>query len=274
MNTLTHKSIFFTKMHGLGNDFVIIPAIVQDIVQSELPITLITDRHRGIGCDQLLIIERSKRADFFCRIFNADGSEAVQCGNGLRCVARYLHEDKHCSKTAFTLETQAGVFQISIQDYDHITLTIPAPSTSEASSVPLKLNQTPHQATAHLLSLGNPHAIIQVTALDTIDVDSLGREIASFPEFSSGINIGFLQVNNPHHITLRTYERGAGQTYACGSNACAAVFSGISNGYLESPVTVEFIHGCLSIEYDQERKLIHMTGPATRVYEGKFVSYW
>ena len=258
-------------MHSLGNDFVIINAIHQTILPTQLPITLLADRHRGIGFDQLLIIELSKHADFYCRIFNADGSEAEQCGNGLRCVARFIHEEKLCAQSSFQIETRAGMFPITIHDDDHISMTLTAPIIQEAS-VELNIKQSRYKLILDVLSLGNPHAIIKVASLETITVGQLGLEIISHPHFSQGINIGFLQIRDNHHMELRTYERGVGETHACGSNACAAVFAGIVNGWVRSPVTVQFRYGCVSIEYDDEKKLIRMTGPASRVFEGEINS--
>lgn len=260
-------SIHFTKMHGLGNDFVVINAIKQNIILSQLSIPLLGDRHQGIGFDQLLLIEPSRKANIFCRIFNADGSEAEQCGNGLRCIARFLHENKLCSHT-LTIETKAGTFPITIHDYDHIKVSIPAPHFLD-HALALNIKQSPHKIICDSLSLGNPHAILKITSLDHTDVTSLGVEISTHSHFPHGANVGFLQINDASHITLRTFERGTGETHACGSNACAAVFAGIKNGWLKSPVTVEFRYGCLTIEYDEKEKLMHMIGPATHVFEGE-----
>lgn len=261
------KLITFTKMHGLGNDFVIIDATSRSESLS-LPIVQLADRHRGIGFDQLLLIEPSTQADFFCRIFNADGSEAEQCGNGLRCVARFIHENKLSRQTTFQVETKAGMFAITIQDDDHISVTIDVPKF-QPTVVELHSKFFPYPLTANILSLGNPHAIINVTAVDAIAIEQLGAEISSQTNFPNGINIGFAQICDSHHVRLRTYERGVGETHACGSNACATAYVGILNGWLTSPVSIEFRFGSLSIEYDEKNKFIRMIGPATKVFTGQ-----
>ena len=264
---LMKNAIHFTKMHSLGNDFVVINTMKQTLSLTQALIIQLADRHQGIGFDQLLLIEPSTQADFYCRIFNADGSEAEQCGNGLRCIARLIHEDKLFPQSSFKIETKAGIFPVVIQDYDHMDVLINAPKLQEAS-VELRLKQIPDKIIVDILSLGNPHAITQVPSIDTIDVKRLGSEISTHPHFSHGINVGFMQILNSQHIRLRTYERGAGETHACGSNACAAAYIGITHGWLTSPVTVEFRYGKLLIKHDKIYNHIQMTGPAVRVFEG------
>ncbi len=260
--------IRFAKMHGLGNDFMLIDAINQSFSREKLSIPKLADRHLGVGFDQLLFIEKSSRADFFCRIFNADGSEAEQCGNGLRCVARFIHEQQLINKNIFTIETKAGVFPVKMADYDHISVALGVPQI-EKNSVDLTLSSSEKSIRVNAISLGNPHALIAVDNLQTTPVTSLGPEIGAHTFFSNGANVGFMQIINPHHILLRTFERGAGETLACGSNACAAVIAGILNHSLQSPVTVEFSTGKLCIEWDGETKPIQMTGPASFVYCGE-----
>jgi diaminopimelate epimerase len=257
----------FTKMHGLGNDFMVINTLNQSIDLKQLPITTLSDRHVGVGFDQLLLIEKSKQADFFCRIFNADGSEAEQCGNGLRCVARFIHENGLYAGSTFSLETKAGVFPIDINDYDHIRVTLAAPNHA-AQSVELSLPNQLGNLTVNVLSLGNPHAVIKVASLESTPINLLGPAISTHPHFPQGTNVGFMQIINPNHVRLRTIERGSGETHACGSNACAAALTGIKNGWLQSPVKVEFHYGELLIDWDDTKHLIHMTGPAARVFSG------
>lgn len=259
---MKHTSLPFTKMHGLGNDFIIVNAL------SEIPIPALADRHTGIGFDQLLLIEPGKQADYFCRIFNADGSEAEQCGNGLRCVARYLYEEGIQKKPEFSLETIAGIFPVSIRDNDHIRITMGAPLIQAAlTQLPL-INDS---VSASIISTGNPHAIIKVPALENLAIQELGNAIANHVTFKHGANVGFLQVMDTGHARLRTYERGAGETLACGSNACAAAVAGILNGWLSHTVEIAFRLGHLTIEWEGEGKPIHMTGPAARVYTGYLV---
>lgn len=261
--------LHFTKMHGLGNDFIIIHAKSDSLDLNTLPFALMANRHLGIGCDQILIIETSTEADFFCRIINADGSEAEQCGNGLRAAARFVHETSlHLSKH-LTIATIAGIFPIEINDYHHIRVTLPVIGLeSSLLNIPLPLLDTVIDGTS--VSLGNPHFIIKVTNLDTTHIKQIGSNLSTHPSFPKGTNVGFMQVMNPGHIRLRTYERGSGQTYACGSNACAAVLAGIQDGCLHKSVIVEFEFGQLIIEWEGKDSPVHMTGPATWVFTGEW----
>jgi diaminopimelate epimerase len=263
------NSIHFTKMHGLGNDFVVIDAINQALDMGLLPTQLMADRHFGIGCDQLLIIQTSAVADFFCRILNADGSEAEQCGNGLRCVARYVHEHKLHSQSHFTIETIAGVFPVEIKDYDHISVTLAASGVvSSELSIPLPAIDLVVNGSS--LSIGNPHFILQVPDIKTTPIAQIGSALAVHSAFPKGVNVGFVQVMKPDYILLRTYERGAGETNACGSNACAAVAAGILDGTLANSVIVEFKFGQLLIEWEGSSKPVRMTGPAAIIFSGEW----
>lgn len=262
-----NQTITFTKMHGLGNDFVVINTLSQTLPAGSFDITRMADRHLGIGFDQLLLIEASQKADFFCRIYNADGSEAEQCGNGLRCVARYLHEEGIHPNKSLTLETIAGVFPIVIEDYDHIRITMGEPNITS----PLVEVNLPSQVTSNIsiIDTGNPHAIVKVDQLDTDALEQLSPEISTLSHFPKGANVGFMQIMTANHARLRTFERGAGETRACGSNACAAAVAGILNGWLNDPVKIEFHCGSLTIEWEGKGKPVHLTGPASRVFEGK-----
>lgn len=261
--------IHFTKMHGLGNDFVVINTFTQPINFSLLPISTLSNRYIGIGFDQLLLIEPSQQADFFCRIFNADGSEAEQCGNGLRCIARFIHEQGLTSHSSFTIATKAGIYPVEIKNYQHISITMGAPHIAEILTE-LAVEHSIQRIPLSILSVGNPHAIIKVDSITSDLPNELGSTLSMHPYFLQGANIGFMQVISPHHILLRTFERGAGETFACGSNACAAVVAGITNGWLQSKVEVEFHYGSLLIEWEGKDKPIQMTGPASLVYTGEF----
>lgn len=260
--------IRFTKMHGLGNDFVIINATKNQLDVSKLPIQKLSNRHVGIGFDQLLVLEPSTKADFFCRIFNADASEAEQCGNGLRCLARYIHESGLRQQTSLTLETKAGVFPIQIEDYDRIRVTLATPEL-KPQQIEFASKLSPHTLPVSILSMGNPHAIVKVDSME-IPAHEIGLEIAALPFFSNGANVGFMQIMDHHHIRLRTFERGVGETFACGSNACAAAIVGMMNGWLQTKVDVQFHYGSLSIEWQGKDAPIHMIGPAAFVYSGEF----
>lgn len=264
-----NHSIPFVKMHGLGNDFIVMDTIKRPLEIASLPIKRMADRHFGIGCDQILIISKAKHADFFCLILNSDGSEAEQCGNGLRCVARYIHEEKLHSSRQFTIETVAGVFPIDIKDYEHIQVTLPLPDLS-AQTLHIPIPELNMEVSGNSLSIGNPHFIISVDNLKYYQTKQVGAALSTHSVFPKGTNVGFVQKLNPGHIVLRTYERGAGETYACGSNACAAVASGILQGELQNSVNVDFQYGQLKIEWQGQGKPVQMTGPAAKVFSGLF----
>lgn len=261
------KPFHFTKMHGLGNDFVVMNGMDEKILLNPTEITTLSHRYLGIGFDQLLLIERSQKTDFFCRIFNADGSEAEQCGNGLRCVARFVHENGLTQAKHFQIETKAGVYPVQIDDYDHIQVTMGAPELLK-TSVELILNPEDNKVTLSALSMGNPHAVIKVDSLDSSMIESLAHQVANHSFFPQGVNVGFMQMISPNHIRLRTFERGVGETFACGSNACAAAVAGIANGWLSDTVQVDFRYGYLRIEWAGAHHPVNMIGPAVKVYDG------
>lgn len=261
--------IYFTKMHALGNDFVVINTLTQNTKAiTHLPIVQLADRHSGIGFDQLLIIESSKRADFYCRIYNADGHEALQCGNGLRCVARELHEQKLC-QNLLSLETKAGIFPIDIKNYQEIRIELGVPTIKQQQ---FKLNP---DLTLSLISLGNPHAILKVNSLADQDAILKGKYIFQHSAFKEGINVGLMEIIDSNHIALRTIERGVGETDACGSNAAAAVCAGIVNGWLDNghSIEVKFKRGSLMIDWQDPQQALSMIGPANRVFSGNFESF-
>lgn len=247
----------FCKMHGLGNDFILVSGIHEKQDWQSLAQTL-SNRNTGIGFDQLLVIENSKQADFFCRIFNSDGSEAMQCGNGLRCVARYLHEQGLHPHRQMRIETKAGCFDIAIQDYDSIEVIMGVPNVVHAlTELKLSNNQT---VPVSILSLGNPHTIVKLDSIEKMGIDGYPQDT----------NVGFMKIVDRHHIYLRTFERGAGETCACGSNAVAAAAAGIVNNWLDSPVRIEFRYGSLRVEWAGPGQPISMTGPAARVFSGVY----
>lgn len=256
-------------MHGLGNDFVVVNSLQESLDLKQLDFSRLANRHIGIGFDQLLVIEPSRNADFFCRIYNADGSEAEQCGNGLRCIARYIHEEKINTNNTFSIETRAGVFPMEIRDYDHISAYMGSPQI-QRNLVDLDLPDSGILPIS-ILSLGNPHAVTKVESIDSAFIVSLAPKISAHSFFPEGVNVGFMQIVNKNHIRLRTFERGVGETFACGSNACAAAVAGMVNGWLQSQVQVDFIYGSLEISWEGEDKPIRMTGPAARVYSGVVV---
>lgn len=274
----------FTKMHGLGNDFMLLDRIQQDAPVPVERISELADRHKGIGFDQLLVIEPAILAgsDFNYRIYNADGSEAEHCGNGARCVARYLADQGLnkglSSQTDIALGMPTGnIIQCSLQDDGQITVDMGEPITepqaipflaeTEVLTYPLEISKdSVIQISA--LSMGNPHAVYQVDDVDTAPLAEFGPLIENHKLFPERVNAGFMQVVNPELIRLRVYERGAGETLACGTGACAAVVAGILRSLLSETVTVELKGGKLSIRWKGVGHPVLMTGPATFVYEG------
>jgi len=269
----------FTKMHGLGNDFVVFDGVRQTIALTPEQCRRIADRHFGVGCDQILLVEAPTRADadFRYRIFNADGGEVEQCGNGARCFVRYVHDKGLTDKTVIRVETASGIIEPRLLDNGQVTVDMGAPrfapadipfaAEAEAPSYALKVGQ--HVLDIAALSMGNPHALLRVNDLDSAPVDILGPAIESHKRFPQRVNAGFMQVLTPHDIRLRVYERGAGETLACGTGACAAAVAGIRQGWLKSPVSVHTRGGDLVIEWAGKGQSVFMTGPAETVFEGE-----
>lgn len=272
--------IEFTKMHGLGNDFVVIDAIRQPISLTPEQIRFIADRHFGIGCDQVLLVEESRQsdADFRYRIFNADGSEVAQCGNGARCFARFIRDKQLSEKDKILVDTDAGQLLLSF-DGDLVTVNMGVPRHHPVQ-IPLKAEQEEKFYTAEVngiekafgaVSLGNPHAVLQVIDVQLAPVEELGEALENHPVFPERANIGFMQVVNPNELKLRVYERGTGETLACGSGACAAVVVGIEQHLLAHDVVVNLPGGQLKIQWQGRGHPVLMTGPAVSVYEGSIV---
>jgi len=271
--------IEFTKMHGLGNDFVVIDAINQDIDLSEDEVRLIADRHFGVGCDQLLLVEVAELddVDFVYRIFNADGSEVEQCGNGARCFAVFVREKGLTNKDRIRVETASGIIELHVQADEQITVDMGVPEFAPWNipfNADTRLNEYALDVNGDVLkigvvSMGNPHAVTIVENVDTTAVEVLGAGIESHPLFPNRVNAGFMQIINDAHIRLRVFERGAGETLACGTGACAAVVIGCLQGHLTNQVQVDLPGGSLQISWQGGASPVMMTGPATTVFEGK-----
>ena len=262
--------INFTKMHGLGNDFVVINNLDGDVCLSVEEIRQLADRRFGIGFDQLLMIESatSKSADFRYVIFNADGAEVSQCGNGARCFALYIHKKNLSYKNPLTVETNAGLLVLNINSDNTVKVDMGMPNF-EPSKIPLNLNQlsSEYNVGGHMLgslSIGNPHAILIQDEIDNID--GIASKIQSSELFPEGVNVGFMKIINKREIQLRVVERGVGETHACGSGACAAVIHGVRQGLLDSKVLVHLNGGDATVEFDGEK--VYLTGPGKFVYEG------
>ena len=272
--------IRFTKMHGLGNDFIVLDAIHQDFVPTPAQARFLADRHFGVGCDQILVVERatSPGVDFRYRIFNADGGEVEQCGNGARCFARFVHEQGLTQKREIRVETQSGLITPRLEADGQVTVDmgvprfrpaeIPFDSVTDSILHPLTVGDA--RIDISVVSMGNPHAVQVVANVAAAPVGQLGPLIEAHPRFPRRVNAGFMQIVDRHAIRLRVYERGAGETLACGTGACAAVVAGIRRGLLDSPVRVGMRGGELSIAWNGEAANsvapVMMTGPATSVF--------
>jgi len=268
----------FTKMHGAGNDFVVIDSITQRVSLRARDIRRISDRRLGIGCDQVLVVEPPGRpdVDFRYRIYNADGSEVEQCGNGARCFARFVREKKLTNKRVITVETRGGTLELRARDKHQVEVNMGAPRF-EPIAVPIQVNAQLDQYALSLdgetvnvgaVSMGNPHAILRVEDIDEAEVARLGPLIEGHRLFPAQANAGFMQVVSPTEIHLRVFERGVGETLACGSGACAAVAHGISLGWLQETVTVNLPGGKLCVSWKGQGEPVMMTGPTANVFEG------
>lgn len=274
-------NLTFAKMHGLGNDFVLFDALSHPISLSAAQIKAIADRRHGIGCDQVLLIEpaRGGEADVRYRIFNADGREVEQCGNGARCVAQYLRDRHGIQKDTILVETSTGQIALYFEPDGMIRVNMGPPRLDpEAIPVLAKRSSIGYEITIggeridfFALSMGNPHAVIAVDEVETAPVEHLGARLAVHPCFPEGANVGFMQVLDRGHLRLRVFERGVGETLACGSGACAAVVAGRLMSRLDPEVTVKLRGGTLRIAWDRASSPVWMSGPATHVFEGRIV---
>ena len=271
--------LHFTKMHGAGNDFVVIDAVRAAVRINEDQIRKIADRQTGVGCDQVLLIEPPKRpdADFEYRIFNADGSPAGQCGNGARCVGRFIHEQRLSAKSTITLQVGSDLRRLEFDETGSVKAELGAPIFAPAQ-IPFATDEdaTEHALTlanvtvmAGVVSVGNPHAVLLVDDIAATPVEKIGPMIQSLDVFPEGVNVGFMQVESNTQVKLRVFERGAGETLACGSGACAAVIHGIRLGQLANKVTVSVPGGKLEVSWDNGVSSVWLSGPAETVFEGK-----
>ena len=270
----------FTKMHGAGNDFVVVDATHAPLIVDAPGIRRLADRHFGIGFDQMLVVEpaRSPDTDFYYRIFNADGGEVSQCGNGARCFVRYVHDKGLCAKNAIRVETRSGIIEPRLEKDGRVTVNMGAPifepiripfvAERRASTYPLEVGGRKREISA--VSMGNPHVVQVVADVDAAPVASEGPLIECHPRFPERVNAGYMQIVDRGHIKLRVFERGAGETLSCGTGACAAVVAGIARGLLDSPVIVDTRGGVLEIAWTGEAQPVSMTGPAQSVFEGEF----
>ncbi len=278
---LRFMKLEFTKMHGTGNDFVVINNIKQDVSLSAAQIRHIADRHFGVGCDQLLLVEAAERddAEFRYRIFNADGGEVEQCGNGARCFARFVVDQGLTESQNISVETASGLIHLKLETDERVSVDMGVPDF-EPQALPFEAEGTPeyHELVVNgekyaigAVSVGNPHAVLLVDSVNEAPVNTLGPLIESHERFPQRVNVGFMEIVDRRHIRLRVYERGVGETLACGSGACAAVAVAIRNRLLDENVRAELRGGDLTIAWAGINNTLLMTGPAETVYEGQII---
>jgi diaminopimelate epimerase len=268
----------FTKMQGLGNDFVVINGIAQSVKLKPEQVRAIADRHFGVGCDQLLLVGAPKTpaADFYYRIFNADGSEVEQCGNGARCFARFVRDQGLIDKDEIRVETAAGLIQLRIEADGQITVDMGRPALEPADIPFIASARAAHYPITvagaaldiSVVSMGNPHAVLVVEDTDKAPLAYLGPLLERHERFPKHANVGFMQVMARNQVRLRVFERGVGETLACGTGACAAVVAGRLRGLLNAAVKVDLRGGSLRIRWQGEDQPVIMTGPAVGVFEG------
>jgi len=268
----------FTKMHGAGNDFVVFDGVTRPISLTPEKIRRLADRHFGIGCDQVLVVERptASGADFRYRIFNADGGEVEQCGNGARCFVRFVRDKRLTDKNEIAVETISGMIYPRLEPDGNVTVNMGVPRF-EPAEVPFEagkrenvydLEVNGRKVSVTALSMGNPHAVQVVPEVDSAPVNTQGPLIERHARFPQRVNAGYMEVVDRRHIRLRVYERGAGETLACGSGACAAVVAGRLRNLLDDKVDVKLLGGTLRVSWDGEGQPVWMTGPAVTVFEG------
>ena len=271
--------IQFSKMHGLGNDFVVIDGVTQKIFLSTEMIKKLGDRHFGIGFDQLLLVEPpyDPEQDFHYRIFNADGSEVQQCGNGARCFARFVRLKGLTNRDRIAVSTMSGRIVLQLEHDNQVMVNMGVPEF-EPAKVPFRaqkaektylLRVAEQTVMCGVVSMGNPHCVLEVENVKTAPVETLGAELESFDRFPERVNVGFMELVSANEIRLRVFERGAGETMACGTGACAAAVVGIAQGKLRDRVKVHLPGGTLQIAWKGPGTPVFMTGPAEHVFDGE-----
>lgn len=265
----TRMIVNFTKMHGLGNDFVVIDLITQGARLQKSQIKRIADRKFGIGCDQVILVTPPTRgeADFFYRIFNADGQEVEQCGNGVRCAAKFFIDNGLSNKTQLVADCLGGTMQLQIDNEHQVSVNL-GKNYGQVVTKPLNYDNLPNKI--HTVSTGNPHGVLLVDSIKPDDVLEWGKKLTNDQIFPEGANIGFMQIIDRNTIKLRVYERGTGPTHACGSAACAALLVGNHLNLLDNKIAVQFEYGELLLEINQHDQSLQMSGPANSVYIGRF----
>lgn len=269
----------FTKMHGLGNDFVVIDAVTQNVRVTASMARRLSDRKTGIGCDQVLVVEppSDPEIDFNYRIFNSDGAEVEQCGNGARCLARFVQDRRLTGKNPIRVKTCNRVMQLEMVNKSTVSVDmgvpelnpqeIPFEAPEKATTYDLDVDSESYSIAA--VSMGNPHAVLTVDNAEKAPVAELGEKIESHQRFPNRVNVGFMEIRDRSEIRLRVFERGVGETEACGSGACAAAVAALQQDLVDSPVTLQLNRGSLKIDWQGEGQPLIMTGPAATVFHGR-----
>lgn len=274
----------FTKMHGIGNDYVYVNCLKERVADPARTARLVSDRHFGIGSDGLILIEPSEKADFTMTMYNADGSQGAMCGNGIRCVGKYVYDHGLTNQEHVRIETISGIKELDLTvregKVELVRVNMGSPrleaaqipiltQEKEAVNLPIEVDGETYGITG--VSMGNPHAVVYLEDLDNLDIETLGPKFENHPCFPDRINTEFCKVLDEHNLQMRVWERGSGETLACGTGACAAAVSSIINGYTKEQVNVKLLGGSLQIYWDRENNLVYMTGPAEEVFHGEIV---
>lgn len=272
----------FTKMQGIGNDYVYVNCFEEKVEDPAALAKFVSDRHFGIGSDGLILIKPSKNADFTMDMYNADGSQGEMCGNGIRCVAKYVYDKGLTDQQQISIETLAGIkyldltvedgkvvlVRVDMGEPELIAEKIPVIADSEkVIDAPIEIDGTTYHMTC--VSMGNPHAVVYVDDVDNLSIEEIGPKFESHERFPRRVNTEFVKVLDRHTVQMRVWERGSAETLACGTGACAVAVSCILNGLTEDEVTVKLLGGDLEIQWDQEKNTVYMTGPATVVFDGE-----
>jgi diaminopimelate epimerase len=272
----------FTKMHGAGNDYVYVDCFREKVENPQELAIKVSDRHKGIGSDGLILIMPSDICDVRMRMFNADGSESQMCGNGSRCVGKYFYDAGYTQKQEITLETKAGVKHLQLfpvnGQVEKVRVDMGEPVLT-AQNIPVIWNEAqlinqivdfePEKYALTAVSMGNPHAIIFTEEIDQLDLEKIGKKIENHPMFPERVNVEFVEILSPIHAKMRVWERGSGETMACGTGACAVETAAVLNGKLERKATISLLGGDLELEWNAENNHVYMTGEAVKVFEGE-----
>jgi diaminopimelate epimerase len=273
----------FVKMHGTGNDYVYIDCFEENVENPQELAIAVSDRHKGIGSDGLILIMPSMICDFRMRMFNADGSEAQMCGNGSRCVGKFVYDKGYTNKKKITLETLAGIKTLELFPVDgkvkKVKVDMDTPILNvkkipvvwhESQLINKIIDFKPEKYAVTAVSMGNPHAVIFVENIDNIDLEIIGKKIENYPIFPERVNVEFVEIFSPAHAKMRVWERGSGETMACGTGACAVSVAGVLNNKLERKSTISLLGGDLEIEWNENNNHVYLTGEAVTVFEGVY----